>query len=246
VSQVEWSIQELARAAGTTSRTLRHYQERSLLHPHRLGAGGMRYYDEGSLLTLLRILVLRELGLGLDAIRDVLDESVDILAALRGHVRELERQHARLGDQIASVQRTIERLEGGERLVAEDVFAGFDHTQYREEVEERWGENAYAQGDRWWRSLSDDARAGFMAEQRNIAAAFGELARAGAAPDSAEVTEVVRRHVEWLRGPTRDVSREYLAGIGELYVADPRFGANYLGYAEFVRDALRAYAEVHL
>ncbi len=39
-----------------------------------------------------------------------------------------------------------------------------------------------------------------------------------------------------------------MIGLGEMYVADPRFGANYGGDggtrgAEFVRDALRVYAE---
>ncbi|HEY6793125.1 MAG TPA: TipAS antibiotic-recognition domain-containing protein [Kineosporiaceae bacterium] len=81
---------------------------------------------------------------------------------------------------------------------------------------------------------------------RDIAAAYGRLAQAGVAPDSAAADEVVRRHVEWLRGPVADVSRAYLRGLGELYVTDPRFGANYPGCAEFVRDALRAYAGSHL
>lgn len=39
-----------------------------------------------------------------------------------------------------------------------------------------------------------------------------------------------------------------MTGLGDMYVADPRFGANYGGTAgaEFVRDALRAYADTHL
>ena len=28
--------------------------------------------------------------------------------------------------------------------MAEEMFDGFDHTQYKEEVEERWGKDAYA------------------------------------------------------------------------------------------------------
>ena len=37
-------------------------------------------------------------------------------------------------------------------------------------------------------------------------------------------------------------------GLGEMYVADPRFGANYgdLGGATFVRDTMRVYAERNL
>ena len=40
----------------------------------------------------------------------------------------------------------------------------------------------------------------------------------------------------------------YVIGLGEMYVADPRFAANYGGEAGamFVRDALRIYAEANL
>ena len=50
-------------------------------------------------------------------------------------------------------------------MMAENMFDGFDHTQYREEVEDRWGKDAYARGDAWWRgitvpgALDDPARA---------------------------------------------------------------------------------------
>src|SRR5512144_187656 len=37
---MEWSIHEVARSAGTTSRTLRHYGEIGLLPPSRIGANG--------------------------------------------------------------------------------------------------------------------------------------------------------------------------------------------------------------
>ena len=62
---MNWSIQELAKLGGTTSRALRHYDEVGLLPPSSVGANGYRYYDERALLRLQRILLLRELGLGL-------------------------------------------------------------------------------------------------------------------------------------------------------------------------------------
>lgn len=35
---MDWSIQEVARLAGTTSRALRHYGELGLLEPSRIGS----------------------------------------------------------------------------------------------------------------------------------------------------------------------------------------------------------------
>ncbi|MCK0114250.1 MerR family transcriptional regulator [Ornithinimicrobium sp. F0845] len=239
---MEWSIQELSRAAGTTSRTLRYYGERGLITPSRTGSNGMRFYDESALGTLLRIRILRDYDVGLGAIEDVLSRNVDTVDALREHVAQMRTHRRELSRRIASLERTIEKMEGGEQLMADEVFEEFDHTQHREEVEQRWGKQAYADSDRWWRSLSDEEKKYFQQEQKDIAAAYGEVATSGAAPDSPEAQEVTARHVAWLSGPTT-VTPEYLTGLGEMYVADPRFGANYPGYAEFVRDAMRVYAE---
>ena len=38
----EWSTHEVARLAGTTSRTLRHYDAIGVLSPTRVGANGYR------------------------------------------------------------------------------------------------------------------------------------------------------------------------------------------------------------
>ncbi len=150
---MEWSIQEIARRAGTTSRTLRHYGDLGLLAPSRVGSNGYRYYDQDALVRLQRILLLRELGLSLPAIKDVLEGQRDTGAALRAHLRLLEQEQARIGRQIASVRTTLHKTEEGKELMAEEVFDGFDHTAHEREVTERWGRAAYEEGDRWWRSL---------------------------------------------------------------------------------------------
>ena len=82
---MSWSIVEVARHAGVSSRTLRHYDDVGLLPPAYVGANGYRYYDEDALLRLQEVLVLRELGLPLDAIRRILDATSDRTAVLREH-----------------------------------------------------------------------------------------------------------------------------------------------------------------
>ena len=63
-----WSIVEVARLAGVSSRTLRHYDDVGLLPPAYVGSNGYRYYGRDELHRLQEVLVLRELGLPLDAI----------------------------------------------------------------------------------------------------------------------------------------------------------------------------------
>ena len=96
----DWSIQEVARLAGTTSRTLRHYDDVGLVPPSRIGANGYRYYDEAALLRLQRVLLLRELGLGIPAIADVIAGQRDDCEALRRQLAQLRQEQERLARQI--------------------------------------------------------------------------------------------------------------------------------------------------
>ncbi|WP_274560233.1 MerR family transcriptional regulator [Streptomyces spiramyceticus] len=246
---MEWSIQDIARKAGTTSRTLRHYGDLGLLAPSRVGSNGYRYYDQEALVRLQRILLLRELGLGLPAIAEVLDGQRDTAGALRTHLALLEQERERIGRQIASVRTTLRKTEEGEELMAEEVFDGFDHTQYEQEVTERWGRDAYEKGDRWWRSLSAEEKKAFQDKQIRIGEDFARALKEGKAVAGDEVQDIVRRQVEWL-SVTVTPSRSYVLGLGEMYVADPRFTATYdrhgEGTAVFVRDAMKVYAERHL
>ncbi|QTX05791.1 TipAS antibiotic-recognition domain-containing protein [Agromyces archimandritae] len=86
---------------------------------------------------------------------------------------------------------------------------------------------------------------------RRLNADWIAAAESGADPASAEAQALAARHVDWLTGipgtpasaPGADLTG-YVLGLADMYVADPRFAANYGGQvgAEFVRDALRAYA----
>lgn len=252
---MEWSIQEIAKLAGTTSRTLRHYDQVGLVTPSRIGANGYRYYDADTLVRLQRVLLLRGLGLGIPAIAEILEGQRDDVHALTLHLGWLREEQRRLGRQIASVESTITALEGGETPMAENMFDGFDHTQYKAEVEERWGTDAYARSDAWWRGLSADAKDAFQREVMRLSADWADAATRGIDPAGDEAQALAQRHFAWLRGipgtpggggsgPTK----EYFVGLGEMYVADPRFGANYGGQhgAEFVRDAMRVYADRNL
>lgn len=245
---MEWSIVDIARLAGTTSRTLRHYGDVGLLTPTRVGSNGYRYYDRDALLRLQRILLLRELGLGLPAIGEVLASENDSSKALTAHLAWLGREKERLDRQIASVEQTLHNLEGGKQLMAEQMFDGFDHTQYKDEVEQKWGADAYRKSNAWWASKTDDEKREHQAEHAAIAAGYQEALADNVSADSAAVQALVARHVDWLNlsaeftgGP---ISATRLRGYGDMYVGDPRFAKNYGGQdgAEFVRDAFEYYA----
>lgn len=252
---MDWSIQHIARLAGTTSRTLRHYGDVGLLEPSRIGSNGYRYYDERALVRLQRILMLRELGLGIRAIVDVLEGQRDSAAALVNHLHWLNQEKQRLDRQISSVEHTIRNMEGGEQLMAENMFEGFDHTKYRDEVEERWGKKAYADSANWWTSMSAQEKSDWEARHLALKNDWIAAAEKGEDPEGDVAQALARRQAEWIGGipgtPGAESNRptkQYFMGLGEMYVADERFGANYGGLAgaTFVRDAMNVYAEHNL
>ncbi len=255
VTMNDWSIQEVAKLAGTTSRTLRHYGDLGLLTPTHVGANGYRRYDSAALVRLQRILLLRELGLPLPQIGEILARPTAQGEALAQHVEWLRSERDRLDRQIAAVRSTLETLEKGEEPMATDMFDGFAHTQYETEVTERWGEQAYAESDRWWRGMDAATRTDWKEQTAALNAAWTDAAARGLDPAGEEAQALAARHVAWLRGipgtpaasPDGDVAG-YVRGLGEMYVADPRFAANYGGAdgATLVRDALAAYADRNL
>lgn len=252
--EVEWSIQEVARSVGVTSRTLRHYDAIGLFRPSRIGVNGTRYYDRDALTRLQRILLLRGLGLALPTIGEVLAERADTPSALRTHIGLLRQEQERIDRQIRAIERTLTALENESEITMTTMFDGFDPTAYREEVEERWGAIAYATSSAWWEAKSPEQRADWQRVQKELAAGWVALAASDADPEDHEAQALAKRHAAWLAEipgtPATDPAtrKAYILALAEMYAADPRFAANYGGVegADFVRAALTAYAEARL
>ncbi len=69
------TVSELARRAGVTAETVRHYTRSGLLAPIRNESNGYNCYSSGDLARLLFIRKARLLGFSLGDIRDILKES---------------------------------------------------------------------------------------------------------------------------------------------------------------------------
>ena len=253
---MSWSIAQVARMSGVTSRTLRHYDEIGLLPPAEIGGNGYRYYETGELLRLQQILLLRQLGLGLAEIKEILGRGTDPVIALREHLKRLLAERDRLETLAHTIERTIGELEhqtGDDPLMAkinrpENLFEGFEGTQYDEEARERWPQQ--------WESSK--AAAGTLTPadtqrlQKEMTAAMirmAELMVAGVPVDDPAVLAETQLHYEsickfWT--PTADAYRN----LGQMYVEDERFAKNYRkiaeGLPEYQRDAMAAYAAARL
>ncbi len=123
----------------------------------------------------------------------------------------------------------------------------FDNEQYRDEVVERWGKDAWTTGQSWWKSLGELGQKAFMAEGTALRTGYTEAQGLGLSVDSDVVIELVERHRTWISQAWGGVAptAEQFRGLADMYVADERFARHYGGAdgANFVRDAIYAWTE---
>jgi len=243
---MQYTVKQLAEVAGVSARTLHYYDQIGLLTPSRDPANGYRLYERPALLRLQQILFLRELGLSLGEIAQVLDRpDFDLLRALEGHRAALRARQERLAVLLRTVEGTIHHLKGNIEMDTKDMFAGFSEEQqkvYAEEAERRWGGENVKESQKRWGSYSEEKKRQIMEEGKSV-----YLALVAAMPDgpaSAKAQAGIARwhqHLRYFYEPTTEV----LLGLGDLYNDDPEFQAFFNRIhpelAEFMRQAIRVY-----
>lgn len=246
----EWAIRDVARATGLTSRTLRHYEQIGLLHPSRVASNGYRFYGDGELSRLYRILSLRALELPLATIQIALEDDESLEDAIQSHLSLLEERRDRTIAQITVVQQTLHAVQKGRDMTIREVFAGIDNSQYESEVRQRWGDEAWERSAQRRAGMDDVQRIADDAKSFDVNAALRTAAESGTDPASDSFQALVADHYAWVtdhwsgRRPDRDA----YFGLSDLYVADDRFAAAYGGKAnaEIIRAAMRTWVEANL
>ncbi|MFI7298074.1 MerR family transcriptional regulator [Streptomyces sp. NPDC050121] len=86
------SIGELARRTGLTVKTVRFYSDRGIVTPAERTPAGYRRYGPDAVARLALVRTLRELGLGLDVIRQVVDRELTLGDVAAQHAAALDVQ----------------------------------------------------------------------------------------------------------------------------------------------------------
>lgn len=84
-------IRDLERKTGLERATIRFYERESLITPTRC-ENGYREYAESDVQTLLKIKLLRQLGMSLDRIKELQQGSMDFTDALNEQIQALDQQ----------------------------------------------------------------------------------------------------------------------------------------------------------
>ena len=245
------TVGEVATLASVSVRTLHHYDRIGLLTPSERSGSGYRHYSDGDLAALQQILFFKELGFGLAEIARIMnDPSFDHLEALRMQGRMLKDKSAQLALMAEAVEAAIDATKGGVTLDADDmfeVFGEFDPKEYENEAEERWGStDAYKESARRTARYTTGDWQRFKEESEAINAAIAAAMDAGLPADSAEAMDAVDRHRLLIDKWFYPCPPAMHCGLAEMYIADPRFAANYEkiheGMALYVHDAILANA----
>lgn len=251
----QYTVNEVARMAGVSVRTLHHYDAIGLLRPAFIGENRYRFYEEAELLRLQQILVHRELGLSLAEIAIVLDApDYDRLTALRRQRARIVQARSRYARLLETIDRTIARLEGYEKMKDEDLYSGVVDPERQADYEawlvERFGpavEADIARSKANMDGLDEDGVKARMAELQAIEVALADAMRHGVAPQARALDPLLARHRAWIGTMwAKPVTAEVYAGLADLYLAHPDFIARYEqiapGFSQFLFAAMQSWS----
>lgn len=242
------SISEMAKMSGVSVRTLHYYDEIDLLKPSEvISETGYRYYDEDSLATLQQILFYRELDFSLKEIMKMMKASDYNREEAFIRQRELLKLKRKRLDKLIGLLNA--NLEGENRM----SFEEFDMTEieeakekYAKEVKDKWGTtDAYAQSQKKTAGYSKDDWKKVTEQMDELLKKFAQ--HLGESPQCEEVQLLVGQWQQHITDTYYDCTKEVLAGLGQMYVADERFTKNMdrfgAGTAKLMSDAIAVYCD---
>ena len=247
---MNYTVGQLAALAHVTVRALHHYDEIGLLMPSSRTESGYRRYSERDLERLQQLLFYRELGFPLDRIAALLDGETDPAAHLRTQRRLLTERITRLQAMVSAIDRTMEANGMGLTLKPEErfeVFGDFVPEDHEAEARKRWDSSpAFDESQHRAAKYSKDDWLHLKKEAGDIVEGLAASMGAGVPADSMQAMDLAERHRQHITRWFYDCSYEIHRGLGEMYVADPRFSSHYdasaPGLAAYVRDAILANA----
>ena len=245
-----YTIKELADLAGVTTRTLRYYDQMGILSPAEIAPNGYRFYDHENLLRLQQVLFFRELDVPLKEIQFILSRpDFQLLPALENHHDAIREKLLRYQGLLGTIQKTISSLQGDKIMAEKEYFDGFDETQYGEETRERWGHTSqYQESQKKWSSYNKDQKEEIKQEGGRITVRM-VTENPDTRPDDPEVQKAVGDYYAYLNKYFYSCEVEFLRGLADMWVQDPRFAVNYEqireGGATFVREAVHIFCDSH-
>jgi DNA-binding transcriptional MerR regulator len=245
----KFSVNQLAKLAGVSVRTLHHYDEIGLLKPTVRSEAKYRFYGRDELLRLQQIMLYRELDFTLAQIAEILDDpDFNILKALQDHKLELQKRKKRMVTLMKTIDSTIEQLKT-EKMNYKEMYKGFTKEQaeaYKKEAAHRWGEKTINDSEERILSMKKTEWETLKQQGDDIYKSLVKLMHLD--PSDKKVQSLIKEHYK-MTGIFFNVTLEIYKNLGTMYMEDERFKAFYDRYdnrlAVFLRDAMHVYSKVN-
>lgn len=250
---MSYSIGELAKLAGISTRTLRHYDAIDLLKPAYVEENGYRVYSEDEVKMLQQIMFYREFGITLEEIHAMVNSSeFDRLKALETHYQHLKSEKDRISQLMNTVENTI-KIYKEDLTMSKKEFEGFKKQQikaneekYGEEIREKYGDDVINSSNKKFGNLTQEQYEHIEKLNEEISEALVNAVPEGK-PESAEGQRVAELHKEWLImvWPDDLYSEEAHIGLAQMYTQDERFKKYYEditeGAADYLYEAIKVF-----
>ena len=127
-------ISEVCKLLHTTSRTIRYYEQLGLIRTSRETPTAPRRLDSENMEKLRKILFLRQIGLTLDEISEIVRSGADAAEVLRSKEKEIFAEIAALKQRIRLLERVTKAAETGGDIYALEMEQCFTFTSIASSV----------------------------------------------------------------------------------------------------------------
>ncbi len=112
-------IAEVCDTLGITSRTLRFYEEKGIIHSTTVGTSSRRHYTDKQLSVIKNVLVLRTLGLSIKDIAELQNQEADLKNTILSHRAEIYASIDTRLREINLLNEALCALESGRNIFTE-------------------------------------------------------------------------------------------------------------------------------
>ena len=233
---MSYSINELAKLAGISTRTLRYYDKQGLLKARRDPVNNYRYYEETEVDQLQKILFLKLFDLPLEQIKKVMQTSPETqYQVLRSQRSKLVAEQQYLDDLIKNLDKTLATMKGETQMTDTEKFATLkkeviknNEKQYGTEIREKYGDAQIDCSNQKFNSLSENEFSHFKELSTEILTELKNLA------NTTDIKQPAAKHLfdlhkEYLLTlwPKDQYSAEAHKNLAKMYICDERFSKYY-------------------